>query len=112
MDPNSQNIIHDLGDNSAARIRKVRRDEKVSSATILYHPGDIVKKRKGMICGDELSLCCVNYMCRIVKELCQNPDNSKVTKFSCLMQLIEDDNVTSLAVILLGCILDRMRGYR
>ena len=101
MNPISQNLIHDLGDKSAARIGKVRRDEKASYVTDLPHPSGIVKKSKGKISDDELSLCCVNYLHHIGKELCHNPDTGKATKCSCLMELVEDDSASSLAAILL-----------
>ena len=104
MIQNSTNLIHNIGDESSARIGKVRRDEKMAVGTEILHPDDVVKKskqKKIVLCDDELYVSCVDYLRHIGKEVCHNPDSGEATKCSCLMELLEDDNMTSTAGILL-----------
>ena len=60
-----------------------------------------MKKGKGKICDDEMSVSCVNYLSHICKNPCQNPDNGLVSKCSCLMELVKDHDMISTAEIIL-----------
>ena len=102
MDPgNNNNLIHAFGNESSAKIGKVRKEEKASSAPNLIHPIVMLQNSKTKLSDDELSLCCENYIEGIGLEVCSNPDNGKETKCDCLAQLVEDEDVKLAAVMLL-----------
>ena len=102
MDPgNNNNLIHAFGNDSSAKIGKVRREEKASSAPNLIHPIVMLQNSKPKLSDDELSLCCENYIEGIGLEVCSNPNNGKETKYDCLVELLEDEYVESAAASLL-----------
>ena len=80
MSQNSVNLIHKIVDESAARIGKKKRDEKLSSTEVLTHPSLVLSKDNKYMSDDEFSLCCIDYISLTSKKLCCNTDNGKATE--------------------------------
>ena len=90
-------LKHKSGDESTVTIGYHKKDDYSASTKVSPHLNKLITKSKVKISNDRLSICCSRHLEGISKLVCHNLNTEEPTKYTCIMELCQDEDITSAA---------------